>query len=521
MAPRSLAADFSRGSAALQAGDFETAERIFRSIVEQEPDAHDAWLALAVIAMHSGSPDVAVERARRAVDLDRKNARYLNSLAVAYGKVGDFAAAERSLRRALKLKPAYAEAHLNLARTLHRQGRSAQSLKEYERAYAIDSSSPAMQAGVLALYHEHGPEWTLAALRAAAGDSLPHPVLVPVFADCIADLDGPDAAAGWLREVVDRAPENRPARYALSLLLLSLGQWREGWMHHLWRTHTPAARAIPDILQPRLDGKRIRLRAEQGLGDILFFLRFAAELRHRGADPFLECPPKLAPLLVDRIALDPADSLDLEIWIPDLPAMLQSDSTPPALVLEADDAACGSMRGKLALLGPPPYLGLTWRAGTIAKGPPAALDRQLLSKEVSPALLGEAVRGWRGTLLSLQRAPTAGELQAVREASGAEVHDLSALNEDLREMLALLAQLDEYVAVSNTNIHLLAGLRGRARVLVPYPPEWRWMRREGESLWFPGFPVYRQASGRDWTAPFRRLREDLLASAGSRPPARA
>ena len=509
MAPRSLAADFSRGSAALQAGDFETAERVFRNIVEQEPAAHDAWLALAVIAMHSGSPDVAVERARRAVELDRKNARYLNSLGVAYGKVGDFAAAERTLRRALKLKPAYAEAHLNLARTLHKQGRSAQSLKEYERAYAIDSSSPAMQAGVLALYHEHGPQWTLAALRAAAGDSLPPPVLVPVFADCIADLDGPDAAAKWLREVVERAPEERPARYALSLLRLSLGQWREGWMHHLWRTHVPAARAMPEVLAPRLDGKRILLRAEQGLGDILFFLRFAAELRNRGADVFLECPPKLVPVLADRIAIDPAAKPDVEIWIPDLPAVLQSDSTPPALALEANDAVCRSMREKLALLGSPPYLGLTWRAGTVEKGPPAGLDRRLLSKEVPPALLGEAVRGWRGTLVSLQRAPTAGELQAVREASSAEVHDLSAVNENLREMLALLAQLDEYVAVSNTNIHLLAGLGGRARVLVPYPPEWRWMRREGESLWFPGFPVYRQASDHDWSAPLRRLRQDL------------
>ena len=510
MAPRSLAADFSRGSAALQAGDFDAAERIFRSIVEQEPEAHDAWLALAVIAMNGGLPEVAVEHARRAVDLDRKNARYLNSLGVAYGKAGDFAAAERTLRRALKLKPAYGEAHLNLARTLHKQGRSAESLKEYERAYAIDSSSPAMQAGVLALYHEHGPEWTLAALRAAAGDSLPHPMLVPVYADCIADLDGPDAAAKWLREVVERAPEERPARYALSLLLLSLGQWREGWMHHLWRTHVPAARAKPEVLAPRLDGRRILLRAEQGLGDILFFLRFAAELRNRGADVFLECPPKLVPVLADRIALDPAPKADLEIWIPDLPSVLQSDSTPPALALEADDSARGSMRGKLALLGPPPYLGLTWRAGTVEKGPPVGLDRRLLSKEVPPTLLGEAVRAWRGTLVSLQRAPTTDELRVLHDAAGAQVHDLSAVNEDLREMLALLAQLDEYVAVSNTNIHLLAGLGGRARVLVPYPPEWRWMRREGESLWFPGFPVYRQASDHDWSAPLRRLREDLL-----------
>jgi hypothetical protein len=81
--------------------------------------------------------------------------------------------------------------------------------------------------------------------------------------------------------------------------------------------------------------------------------------------------------------------------------------------------------------------------------------------------------------------------------------------------------LHEYVAVSNTNIHLLAGLGKSARVLVPHPPEWRWLRTEGRSPWFPGFPVYRQPVSRDWTEPLRRLREDLLGAAESPPRARA
>jgi hypothetical protein len=114
-------------------------------------------------------------------------------------------------------------------------------------------------------------------------------------------------------------------------------------------------------------------------------------------------------------------------------------------------------------------------------------------------------------LISLQRGPAPDELDAVRTAAGAAVHDFAAANEDLREALALLAQLEEYVAVSNTNVHLLAGLDRTARVLVPHPPEWRWMRREGESAWFPGFSVYRQPAGLDWSAPLARLREGLFA----------
>ena len=59
-------------------------------------------------------------------------------------------------------------------------------------------------------------------------------------------------------------------------------------------------------------------------------------------------------------------------------------------------------------------------------------------------------------------------------------------------MLALLALLDDYVGVSNTNMHLRAGVNRTAKVLVPAPPEWRWMAEGKESPWFPGFTVYRQ-----------------------------
>ena len=109
----------------------------------------------------------------------------------------------------------------------------------------------------------------------------------------------------------------------------------------------------------------------------------------------------------------------------------------------------------------------------------------------------------------------------MRGAADATIHDLSTANEDLGEILGLLSELDDYVAVSNTNIHLRAGLGRTARVLVPNPPEWRWMRTEGGSAWFRGFSVYRQPASHDWTGQLKQLRQDLFISAGSPPPVRA
>jgi Tfp pilus assembly protein PilF len=518
----SAANSFAQGVAALDAGDYTTAERILQAIVEQNPAAHSAWLALAVVAMRAGAPDIAVARAQRAVELDRSNALYINNLGIAYAEQGDLRAAEQTFRRALKIDPAYAAAHYNLAKALHKDARLAESLVEYERAYALDPRSTAIQVGLCGMHRLRGqPERALAVLRAIAGDAALQPALVPHFAECIADVEGPEAAVAWLREQLARQPHSQPTHHILSVLLLSFGHWREGWQHYLWRTHAAPERTKA-VLPARLDGKRILLRGEQGLGDILFFLRFAAELRDRGATVALECPPKLVPLVADQIAIDEGAASDLQVSIADLPALLETDAVPPALALRADDSQCMRAREKLARLGRPPYLGLTWQAGTnVLRKREYGTDLALLFKEIPPALLGQAVRGWPGTLVSLQRGPTSGDLQAIRAATGAEVHDLSPANEDLAEVLAVLAQLDEYVAVSSTNMHLLAGLGRSARVLVPHPPEWRWMRRDGPSPWFPAFPVYRQPPGLDWTEPLKRLRQDLFISAGSPRPAPA
>jgi len=63
--------------------------------------------------------------------------------------------------------------------------------------------------------------------------------------------------------------------------------------------------------------------------------------------------------------------------------------------------------------------------------------------------------------------------------------------------------------VSNTNMHIRAGLQKTARVLVPFPPEFRWMNEGDRSPWFPGFQLYRQPPGRDWRDVLHSLRSDI------------
>jgi tetratricopeptide repeat protein len=512
-----LAEMFSAGAAAVEREDLQAAERIFRSILEEDPQAHPAWNALAIVALRSGAAGSAMEYAMRATELDRRNPLYLSNLGIAYGEAGKLADAERALSRALKLKPVYPEALFNLGKVLHKRGLLAESLRAYERAYAMGARFPELCVTLAQRYLKNG--WPERGLGVLPHEGAQEAEVTPVMSECLLELHGPERAELFLRQSIARHPESAALRLTLSYLLLSTGRWREGWRYYAARYGARGDDAAP--LGPGLDGRPVRLEGEQGLGDVLFFLRFMPELAARGGGVTLRCASKLAALLQgdQRFACVLDNSVDVEsssgerILVGDLPARLGGEDCPAALRLTADPARRQQCLDRLAQLGPPPYLGLTWRAGTdvLHRAHYGSEDHKLLSKDVPTGELGQALRGWAGTLLSLQRDPGPAELDAVAAAAGAKVHDVSALNDDLLEMLALLDVLREYVAVSNTNIHLLAGLGRSARVLIPYPPEWRWMRREGRSAWFPDFPVYREPSSRGWTEPFARLRAELFA----------
>ncbi len=468
--------------------------------------------------LQAGETKLALEYALRAHELSRGNLDYLNTLGVAYGETGQLDLAEATFRKVLKRKPGFINALVNLAKALEKQERLDEARPLYERALAIEPAFPKLATNLALIYNQRGePERAKSLLERLAKNVDPQNLAIGL-AKCEADMGESKAALARLRAAVAGHADWKLARSALAHLLLSTAHWREGWIEYVRRSNLldPRPTEVPPPLAARLEGKSVLLRGEQGIGDVLFFLRFAPLLRARGARLTLACERKLHPVLRPNEMLsevregdDPA-GFDRVVWTADLPALLAAEETPPAWPLVIDPEAKRAARERLAALGPAPYLAITWRAGTdTARGREFGAERIFLTKSAPPKQVGAALRGWRGTAILLQRGAREQDGAEFAAGFGAPHHDLSALGEDLRILLAVLSLVDEYVSVSNTNIHLLAGIGRSARVLVPFPPEWRWLRREDRSPWFPDFPVYRQPASHDWGAPLAALRKDL------------
>ncbi len=507
--PRHVAALNGLGLSLLDVNDAAGAERAFAA-------------ALAVDGRHGETRHnlgLALERQGR---LEEAEAQYREALAVKPDLLPSIYAlgrtllererpeeAEPHLREALRRNPGGADARGALALAVEALGRDGEA--EGLLRDAPDAASPAIAVNLANLLARRKRYDEAVALYDGVLARNPRdPLVRHNRANALAGLGRVDEAMQSWREAIALAPGYPDPHFAMSRWLLARGNLREGWDEFAWRPlelpewlpRQGLSRAgEPGLIERLRADQAIELIEEQGLGDIVFFLQWAPWLAAQGWRVRVRVSPRLAPLLARagpfEMVRDGGAPLGREaaaIPVGDLPRlvlMLGGPERPGTLRIEPLPERLQAARQALAEAGPAPYTGLTWRAGVARR----AVGRDMLSKEVDAEAL------WRrldpgGTLVAMQRDPRPGELEGLRRFA-ANVADFSDWTQNLEALLGLLAAIDGYAGVSNTNVHLLAMLGRHATVAIPHPPEWRWFG-EGESPWFPGFTVVRQGPGQPW-----------------------
>ena len=508
-------AESNLGAALLRRGEISGAIDRLEKAIELAPDFAPAHGNLGNALEASGRDDEAATAYRRALAIDRRDTETHNNLGNVLRRLGRLDDAEASYRQALAIEPEHPGVLSNLGNILHLLGRADEAVACFRRALKIKPDFADALANLGNVFHlERKLEEAEACLRRAIEAEPNFAMAYSNLGALLRDLGRYGEAEESLSRALEIDPDHVAANANLSYLLLTLGDFARAWhCYELRPSVRHRRRALwQESLPDELDGKRVFLRTDQGLGDDIFFLRFAPAVKERGAWICHDPGPKIASIMARLLFIDEIigegetpRGVDITLSAGDLPLALAMKSIadiPPPVALAPEPGRTEAMRATLASFGPPPYIGVTWRAGTRDK--PGSLFKEAPIEDV-----GDALRQVGGTIIVLQRNPEAGEIEALSEGLGHEAHDLTALNDDLEDMLALLALLDDYVTVSNTNVHLRAGAGRTSRVLVPNPPEYRWMAEGDDTPWFPGCRVYRQKVDGDWGAAFQALTKDL------------
>jgi Flp pilus assembly protein TadD len=467
-----------------RAGHLADAEPILRRVLNLQPRNTDGLYLLGLLTQTTGRFAESVELFQRAVHENPRSAKYLVNLGLSLGGMGlgRTREATEALRAAVAIDPGIPAAWSNLGNEFRNDFKFEEAIDAYRRALRLKPDFADAQLNLGATLQETEP-----ALQPA----------IDAYRKAIA-LQPDLATAHW--------------NLGFALLLsgdYEQGLPEYEWRLKTRSIVQPRNFPVPMWGGGDLAGKRILLHAEQGLGDTIHMARYIPMVAGRGAVVILECPVPLVRLLRDLPGLtqivaggDPLPAFDLHCPLMSLPLLFNTTLATipwPGAYLHAEAKLSEQWSRRMPADSNSPRIGLVW-----AGRPENKVDRKRSMRLDQFAPLS-AIRNAR--FFSLQKGPSAS--QARRPPAGMELIDYTNDLGDFTDTAAMIANLDLVVTVDTSIAHLTGALGRPAWVLLPRSPDWRWMLHRDDSPWYPALRLFRQKMRGDWEEAMNRVKVEL------------
>lgn len=354
--------------------------------------------------------------------------------------------------QAVRFAPQYAEAHYNLGVALKSIKRIPEAIEAFTRALEYQPDA-------------HEALWNRALCRLISGD-----------------------LANGLPEL-ERASEYRT----------TLGLRRK-------RTY-----AKPEWTGEPIEGKRLLVYAEQGLGDTIQYARFLPILKERyRPEVIFECQSCLCELFRDRGGYDriiphsdktpvAEEKFDLHISLVSLPAVFGTTrSTIPAKVPYISVAPGLIDKWKTELPG-----NNTTKVGLVWSGNPWPITgrhRHCSLQDFAPLAQADGI-----SFVGLQQARNADI-----DLNPPDGLDFTNIDRDLWQTAAILMNLDLLITIDTSIAHLAGALGRPVWALLSFNNDWRWFLEGSDTPWYPNMRLFRQPRPGDWPNVMAQVATSLL-----------
>jgi len=138
-----MEAKFRRALQLHQQGQLADAERIFLTLLRQQPKHFETLHFLGIIAFQTKRPERAADLIGRALTVNPNNAEAYSNLGAVLSALGRHEAALSNYDKAIKLKPNLARPYFNRGLVLGELGRLEDAVVSYDRAIALQANYPA------------------------------------------------------------------------------------------------------------------------------------------------------------------------------------------------------------------------------------------------------------------------------------------------------------------------------------------------------------------------------------------
>ncbi|MGZ5931098.1 MAG: tetratricopeptide repeat protein [Rhizomicrobium sp.] len=484
-----------------------TYERAFRL----DPEDPELLINLGLIAWNLKQNEGAAKMFGLYINACPDSPLGYNNLGSIMSDMGQIDEAIETLRAAIYRMPNESILWNSLATVLAEQGRAQESLVFYEEAVRLDPN-------FARLHHNLGYAYAHLGMLDKA-------------------LAAYDKA---LANGVDPA-ERLETTHSRAICLIAMGQLEEGFAEFESRNN-PRFRAYlnhmikaPQWKGEDLNGKRIAVIGEQGLGDELMFANILPDLQRAvGDDGKLQVAvdPRLVALFQrsypkahvgdydDRTLIDPDGNKPLrfvefltkngepDFWVP-MGSVLQYlrtsvESFPHEAFLTADPQRVTAFRNALREKGPGPYVGICWRSMMLGAK---------RGKYYSALDLWEPILRTPGvTFVNLQYGDSEADIARVKKRVGIDIHVMDVdLKDDVDGAAALSSALDLVISAP-TAAAANAGAVGTEVWFVTAGCTWPQLGTD-EYPWYRKSHVYSPKKFGDWNALMPKLASELAAFA--------
>ncbi len=509
----------SRGYAFKREGRIEEAFNAFNRAVELDVDSAKAWKALAEILADLNRHHEAGLSFQHALKLDPSDADAAYRAGLSLFKSGKTEEALALLERANQLRPEQASTVQMRALALQELTRLDEALPEMRRAHALDPARADICNDIGAILlrlrrHEEALGWYDQAIALQPEFKLAHKNRGYV----LSRLRRFDEAFAVYAALKAADPTDREPDWSVALLHLTLGNFEAGWAGREVRWQVPSLPiARYNFPQPMwlgkepIAGKTILIFRDEGLGDVIQYMRYIPMVAALGARILLLVDAPLIPLLskmpeiVECIprSTDRSVTFDTHCGISSLPLAFGTRlETIPAHVPYLPRPDEDRIQAWEQRLGPRHKLrvGLVWSGN---RRHPDNVNRAMPLRALLPLL------GCEATLISVQKETSAEDQATLRERP--DIVDLTAHLTDLDETAALMSCLDLIITVDTSMAHLAGALGRPTLIMLQHMPDWRWLLDREDCPWYPAAKLFRQTEPGNFADVVERVRDELSA----------
>ena len=546
---------YMRGIHYQQRGEWDEAAKWYLRAIRQCPDWPEAIHNLGWVWKKRYRLPDAVRCFRKALALNPHNPVFYNNLGNALFAMNEPMQAIEAFTRALSLNPGYTYALFNLSRVYRRQGRIEAAMAACRKAIALDPTLFKAHHDLGMMFKEKGEfnracDCLLRALHVNPDSVEARLNLANVYEkllqwddakSCLKDLihRKPDSytaffnlgnicrqtldyaqAEAYLKQAIGLKPDFTAAHFNLSQVLLARGKMIQGWQEYEWRLKKSPPFTYTGHMwrgEP-LNGKTLLVKDEQGIGDVLQFIRFLPLLQNANKDAkiifqtrktlsrLIRSSPCLQGKGIQLLENDATvDHHDATIPLLSLPGLFGvTNRNLPADIPYVLAEAGLENKWKTRLRDVEGFrIGICWQGNPSHKG-----DR---IRSVPLAMFYDLVRIPGIRVFSLQKFDGVEHLTEVPD-------NMNIINLDAHidcgtdafvDTAAVMKNLDLVITIDSALGHLAGAMGIRTWLILSNVPDWRWGLTGDRSPWYPTIRIFRQAHHGQWGPLFRQIVDEL------------